>query len=842
MNNTQKAIAPSLLSHFRPISRAKRAFGEMTGDPVQKELGEYWRTVECVKAIDLSTKPDSYFAERIEAARLLRAGQTKQGIYSGLQIETFAIVREAARRAIGLDAFDVQLIAGMAMARGCLAELPTGEGKTLAAVFSACVRALSGRGVHILTFNDYLARRDAAWMGPVYRMLGLGVGCIQEGMSLSEKRAAYGCDVTYASAKEAGFDFLRDKVAYDRDAIVHRPFNFALIDEADSILIDEARIPLVISGAEVRASWDTHLLASVVRTLLPVRDFETDGEHRNVFLTDAGIEKVESVLGCGSLYAANNQTLLEAVYCALHARALLRLDVDYIVRGDRIEIVDEYTGRVVDKRHWPDGLQAAVEAKEGLFRNAQGRVLGSITLQHFFRLYPVVSGMTATAQSSADEICEFYGMRVVVIPPHTPSVRVDHPEVVFTHCEAKRRALVREISNVHALGRPILVGTASIKESEGLAADLRSAAIRCTVLNAKNDELEAGIIAKAGMLGAVTISTNMAGRGVDIKLGGSDESQRDAVLALGGLYVIGTNRHESLRIDRQLRGRAGRQGDPGASCFFISLEDDLFDHYGLSRMLMTRHRLSLQDEALAGNSIRREIAHAQRIIEGQNFGIRRTLFKFSSLVEVQRQIIQARREEALLGSGQPEMTTLDVSAEASSEFSLREPVLHREGVQRFGIDRMIEIERRATLFHLDRLWSDHLAWIQDVRDSIHLVHLGAREPIEEFIKWATDEFFSMEKSLDAAVISEITSIIRTKGPIDDELDRLRGPSSTWTYLVNDENQFGWGVEMVKPRKMAFFGIGDSLVAGPALIGSLIHGPLFMLTLLLNHIFHRKRKS
>jgi preprotein translocase subunit SecA len=450
--------------------------------------------------------------------------------------------------------------------------------------------------------------------------------------------------------------------------------------------------------------------------------------------------------------------------------------------------------------------------------------------------------MTATAQSAADEIYEFYGMRVVVIPPHTPSIRVDHPDVVLTHRDAKRRAIVREIINVHALGRPILVGTASIKESEGLAGDLRSAGINCTVLNAKNDELEAGIIAKAGMLGTVTISTNMAGRGVDIKLGGSDESQRDAVLALGGLYVIGTNRHESLRIDRQLRGRAGRQGDPGATCFFISLEDDLFDHYGLTKMLMTRHRLSLQDEALTDSSIRRKIAHAQRIIEGQNFDIRRTLFKFSSLVEIQRQIVQARREEALLGSGEPEVSALDDSAGASSKFSLREPVIYEEGVRRFGIGRMIEIERRATLFHLDRLWSDHLAWIQDTRDSIHLVHLGAREPLEEFLRWATDEFFSMEKGLDEAVISEIASIIQKNGPIDLDLERLRGPSSTWTYLVNDANQFGWGVEMVKARKMAFFGVGDSIALGPALIGPLIHGPLFMLTLLLEHIFRRKRKS
>jgi preprotein translocase subunit SecA len=308
-------------------------------------------------------------------------------------------------------------------------------------------------------------------------------------------------------------------------------------------------------------------------------------------------------------------------------------------------------------------------------------------------------------------------------------------------------------------------------------------------------------------------------------------------LGLGGLYVIGTNRHESLRIDRQLRGRAGRQGDPGATCFFVSLEDDLFDHYGLTKMLKTRHRLSLQDDALTSSSIRREIAHAQRIIERQNFDIRSTLFKFSSLVEVQRQIVQAWREEALLGSVEHEVLAPDDSAGASSKFSVREPELYEKGVRRFGIGRMIEIERRATLFHLDRLWSDHLAWIQDTRDSIHLVHLGAREPLEEFLKWGTDEFFRMKKCLDEAVISEIALIIQKNGPMDIDLDRLRGPSSTWTYLVSDENQFGWGIEMVKPRKMAFFGAGNSL-AGPAVINAVIHGPIFMLTLLLS--WRRKR--
>jgi preprotein translocase subunit SecA len=634
-----------------------------------------------------------------------------------------------------------------------------------------------------------------------------------------DKKAAYACDVTYAAAKEAGFDFLRDQIAYTHDRLVHRPFSFALVDEADSILIDEARIPLVISGADDRASLDTNRLAAIVKSLIPERDYETDAEHRNVFLTETGIEKIESIFGCGSLYDGSNQMLLEATYCALHAQALLRRDVDYIVRNDQIEIVDEYTGRVVENRHWPDGLQAAVESKEGLSRKNQGRILGSITLQHFFGQYPVVSGMTATAQSAADEFHEFYGMKVVVIPPHIASVRIDYPDLVFTHREAKRRAIVREIIEVHALGRPILVGTASIKESEELAADLRAAGICCAVLNAKNDELEAGIIARAGMLGAVTISTNMAGRGVDIKLGGNDESNRDAVAAMGGLYVIGTNRHESLRIDRQLRGRTGRQGDPGAMRFFISLEDDLFEWYGLSKPLMTKYRLSPQNDALPRGAIQREIAHAQRIIEGQNFDIRRSLCKYSSIVDIQRQIIQVRRDECLLGAAMESQRHMDA--------------LREEGQRRFGPDKFAELYRRATLFHLDQAWSNHLAWIQDTRDSIHLVNLGGREPIEEFRKWATDEFLKMQSQVDVEIVSEISAILRKDGSIDLDLERLKAPSSTWTYLVNDD-QFGLGVEMAKGKNIGYVKM--------AFASPLSTGFLLLLTMYLNHRSRRKRKS
>ena len=832
--------APALtFGPFRRMSQFKNLINRITGDPVKTSLDDYREIAKKIRSIDLSGKSDLQLSERrsqiAHAVSTESAGRGSDStnhsawLSPEVELEAFALVGEASRRSLRLDPFDSQMIAGLAMARGSIAELPTGEGKPLAAVFTACCRSLSGRGVHVLTFNDYLARRDAAWMGPVYRMLGLSVGCVQEGMHPSEKRAAYACDVTYTSAKEAGFDYLRDQLAYERDSLVHRPFNFALVDEADSILIDEARIPLVISGAEDRELLNTIRLDSVVKILIPGKHFNTDDEHRNVFLTDAGIERVESLLECGSLYVAENQFLLESIYCALHARALLRRDVDYIVRDGHIQVVDEYTGRVVHNRHWPDGLQAAVEAKEGLSRRTEGRVLGSITLQHFFRLYCAIGGMTATAQSAANEFFEFYGMTVVIIPPHMASIRVDYPDVVFTHRGAKRRALLREISEKHTLGRPILVGTASVKESEELASDLKLAGIRCSVLNAKNDEHEAGIIAGAGMLGAVTISTNMAGRGIDIKLGGKEELHRDAVAALGGLYVIGTNRHESLRIDGQLRGRAGRQGDPGSTRFFISLEDDLFEHYGLTKMLKTRHRIKNQNDPLPLRSIQREIAHAQRIIEGQNFDIRRSLYRYSSLVELQRQIIQSRREELLRGLDETG-SELESSyeSEVSLKFSACEPLLYEEGLRCFGRDTMSELERRATLFHIDRLWSNHLAWVQDTRDSIHLVNLGGKDPLEEFRKQATETFTVMMHEITQAVVTELSAIIRTKGPVDLDMERLNGPSSTWTYLVN-ESPFGWGTELIKARNLGF-----------ALSAWIYTGPLFILVLLLNRVFRRKQ--
>ncbi|MBS1226380.1 MAG: secA 2, partial [Candidatus Aminicenantes bacterium] len=633
------------------MSKFRTAFNRFRGHPVEDDLSAYSKTVRRIRqfqesaALGRRTGAELGLAASALRNRLVNTASPSQPdskpgrIPPGeARVEAYALALEAARRATGLAAHDVQIVAGLAMADGRIAELPTGEGKTLAAVFTAAFFALSGRPVHVLTFNDYLARRDAAWMGPAYRLLGLSVGTVQEGLDKPAKRAAYACDVVYATAKEAGFDYLRDRLAYEPGELVHRPFAAALVDEADSILIDEARIPLVISGAIGAGATDAPFLASIVQGLEPGRDFETDAERANVFPTDAGIRRIEALTGRGNLFAPENEALLGAVHCALHARALLERDVDYIVRAGRVEIVDEFTGRVMDKRHWPDGLQAAVEAKEGVRRGSEGAILGSITLQHFFRLYPTLCGMTATAAPSARELKEFYGLGVVVVPSHEPCVRADLPDVVFTHKASKLEALVHEIAGVHAAGRPVLVGTASVRESEELAGALDRAGVPCEVLNARNDELEASVIACAGAPGAVTISTNMAGRGTDIKLGGPNEEERERVAALGGLYVIGTNRHESRRIDDQLRGRSGRQGDPGSS------QDDVFERYGLGPRLFARYRLERRPEAVDDAVLRREILHGQRVIEGRNLDVRRALWNYTTLVDTQRRIVAGWRD------------------------------------------------------------------------------------------------------------------------------------------------------------------------------------------------------
>jgi preprotein translocase subunit SecA len=732
------------------------------------------------RAADLARAGDPELSER--AASLRRQVSEGAGL-DALLPDVFALVRETAHRVLGERPYDVQMLAGISLHQGKLVEMQTGEGKTLAAVAPVVLNALTGRGVHVLTYNDYLARRDAEWMGPVYERLGLTVGSIREGLSAAERRRAYGCDVTYLTVKEAGFDLLRDGLCLDPAAQVHRPFHLGLVDEADSLLIDEARIPLVIAGTLDEVRTDLGRLASIAgiaRRMKRGADYDTDEYAFNIFLTDDGVHRAEALLGSGNLFEGDNVRLQAELRNALHAEALLKRDVDYIVRDGRIELVDELTGRVAENRHWPDGLQAALEAKEGLRWQAEGKIFGSITVQHFLRKYPRLCGMTGTATPAAAELADIYNLEVVAVPPNRPCIRVDHPDVIHATREAKRRALIDEISANHATGRPILVGTVSVEESESLAADLSQGAIPCRVLNAKNDAEEAAIVAEAGALGAVTISTNMAGRGTDIRLGGADEAQRDAVMALGGLYVLGTNRHESRRVDDQLRGRAGRQGDPGSSRFIISLEDSLLQRCGIERLLPSKVQKRLKAGEESGEidhpAVRREVARVQRIVEGQHGDIRKRLLSYWEILEHQRVEIQAWRQAVLEGKPQDLL-------------SQRSPERWSQLCKECGEDLLREIERRITLVTIDRCWSDHLAEMQAVRDEVHLVVLGGRDPFAEFYRAAGAGFEALVDRIDDTIVEIFERIEITADGVDWDREGLRGPSSTWTYLIND-NVFG----------------------------------------------------
>ena len=732
----------------------RRWLSRLQGSTIDDDLGRFEASLAAIAGLEaeLSVLAEADLLARSHAlGDEARAGRPLHEI----QVRAYALGREAARRTLGLRPFDVQVIAALALHEGAVVEMPTGEGKTLAAVMPASLHALGGRGVHVLTFNDYLARRDAEWMAPVYRALGLTVDWIGGAKTPAERRRAYAADVTYVTAKEAGFDRLRDLLALDADDLVHRELHFALVDEADSLLVDEARVPLVIAGSAPRTASSAVRMAELVASLEPSVHFDTDEHGRNVELTEAGFERAEQVLGCGNLLAEENYAPLTELHCALHARALLRRDADYLVRDGRIAIVDELTGRVVADRHWPDGLQAALEAKEGLERRTEGRILGSITVQHFLRGYPRLCGMTGTARDAAGELREFYGLPVVVVPPNRPMIRVDEPDVVFTHRDAKEAAVVEEVHRAHATGRPVLVGTLTVEESERVATRLHTGGVACQLLNARDDAREARVVAEAGAPGAVTIATNMAGRGTDIRLGGADESRREAVLATGGLYVIGTNRHETRRVDLQLRGRAGRQGDPGTSRFFVSLEDDLLVRYGVDRLIPEHARPARQDAPIESAVVRGEIARAQRIVEGQDHEIRRTLWRYASAIEEGRRLVHDRRQALLRGEVEPDVwrheDRYDALVAAAGPAALR------------------GAETRVTLMHIDRAWSDYLALVADLREGIHLVGLGGQDPLSRFKVQAAEAFRAMQADVDACVRKSLAVV----GPAGDGLDLSR---------------------------------------------------------------------
>ncbi|HEY3743420.1 MAG TPA: hypothetical protein VGL53_26420 [Bryobacteraceae bacterium] len=646
-------------------------------------------------------------------------------------IHTIAASAAAAERILGLTMHDVQLVGALALTDGKIVEMQTGEGKTLAAVPAAAwfARQGTGGGVHVMTVNDYLARRDARWMGPIYEALGLAVGFVNSGMTAADRRAAYACDITYVTANECGFDLLRDQLCLDPAEQVHRPFHAAVIDEADSILIDEARIPLVIAGGGAAGEHDFAVAADLlVEHWHRGAQFQLDDFGRNISLTDYGIRLAERQFRCANLYAERNLPILTAVIDAIHARTLLRRDVDYIVKNGAIESVDEFKGRIAKDRRWPAGLHTAIEVKERVRVKTQGTVLGSITLQNLVGLYPQLCGMTGTAYTQRDEFRELYGLDVEVIPTHRPMIRVDAPDRSFRSKYEKEAAVVTEIQKVHATARPVLVGTASVEESERLGSRLH--AIPHQVLNARNDEAEAAIIAQAGARGAVTISTNMAGRGTDIQLG-------EGVAALGGLHVIGTNRHESRRIDHQLRGRAGRQGDPGSSQFFVSEEDDLFVRFRMEDV-----------------NIHQDADSIQRTAEGQNLDIRLFLWKYEAVIEGQRQGWQARRQAVLTG---------ETACES-------------------------ELARLTTLLVMDEFWSGHLAAITELRQGVHWVSWGGRDPLHEYLTAVDAMYRDMEETLDAAVAERIEEV--QSGRIE---PNERG--ATWTYLTTDQ-PFGTWTERV----------------------------------------------
>ena len=681
-----------------------------------------------------------------------------------------AIAREASVRTTSLRPFDVQLQAALRMLAGDVVEMATGEGKTLSGAIAAAGYAIGGRHVHVITINDYLARRDAEWMGPLIEALGLTVGWVTADSTADERRKAYKCDVTYGSVNEIGFDVLRDQLVTDVDDLVSPNPDVAVIDEADSVLVDEALVPLVLAGTTHRETPKVELIR-MVGELTEGKDYETDSDSRNVHLTESGAQKLETKLGGINLYSEEHvgSTLTE-VNVALHAHVLLQRDVHYIVRDNAVHLINSSRGRIAQLQRWPDGLQAAVEAKEGIETTETGEVLDTITVQALIDRYPTVCGMTGTALAAGEQLRQFYKLGVSPIPPNTPNIREDEEDRVYVTAAAKAAAIVEHIVEVHKTRQPVLVGTRDVAESEDLHERLVKAGVPAVVLNAKNDAEEAAVIAEAGALGSVTVSTQMAGRGTDIRLGGSDEGDHDDVAELGGLHVIGTGRHNTERLDNQLRGRAGRQGDPGSSVFFSSWEDDVVAaHLDANKLPMQTD----EDGRIVSPKAASYLDSAQRIAEGRMLDVHANTWRYNQLIAQQRAILVERRD------------TLLRTPTARDELRELSPDRYDELVEQVGEEKLEKICRLIMLYHLDRGWADHLAFLADIRESIHLRALGRQNPLDEFHRMAVDAF----ASLAADAIEAAQQTFDTAASIEDEpgvdLSKLARPTSTWTYMVHD---------------------------------------------------------
>ena len=816
---------------------------KVVGSKNDREVKRMSRLVERINVLEpeLESLDDAALRARTEEFRgRLEAGENLDGLLS----EAFATVREAGKRVMGMRHFDVQMIGGMTLNSGRIAEMKTGEGKTLVATLAVYLNALPGKGVHVVTVNDYLASRDAEWMRPLYEFLGLSVGVIRAGQSGEEKREAYACDITYGTNNEFGFDYLRDNMAFSLEDKVQRGLHYAIVDEVDSILIDEARTPLIISGA-VDENTELYQVVDRLATQLTAcedpedpasGDFLLDEKHKQVEVTETGHHRVEELMrGEGllgeedSLYAAQNLNLLQHMHSALRARHLYHRDVDYIVAEGQVVIVDEHTGRTMPGRRWSEGLHQAVEAKEGVPVQRESQTLASTTFQNYFRLYEKLAGMTGTADTEAFEFRQIYGLDVVVIPTNKPLIRRDLNDLVYLTAEEKFEAIIKDVQAETEAGRPVLVGTASIETSEYLAGLMKQAGIAFSVLNAKQHQSEAEIIAQAGRPGAVTIATNMAGRGTDIMLGGNWEAEaarldnpspeqlerlkaewqerHDAVLAAGGLHVIGSERHESRRIDNQLRGRAGRQGDPGSTRFFLSLEDSLMRLFGSDRVQRMMKALGLEHgEAIEHKMVSNAVERAQKKVESRNFDIRKQLLEYDDVANDQRRVIYEQRNEILAAEEvaeavagiREEVLELAISDyvppqslpeqwdlpgledHLRAEFNLEAPVvqwaeednrfheeqlrerlhaLHREAyeekVEQAGEALMRRFEKQVMLQVLDTRWKEHLQSMDHLRRGIHLRGYAQKNPKQEYKR----ESFELFQSLLANIKSDVTRIL-----------------------------------------------------------------------------------
>lgn len=726
--------------------------------------------------------------------------------------EAFAVVREAARRVLGMRPFDVQLVGGIVLHQGKIAEMKTGEGKTLVATMPVYLNALLGRGVHVVTVNDYLARRDSEWMGKVYRFLGLSVGCIVHGLSDQERKKAYQADVTYGTNNEFGFDYLRDNMKFRLEDMVQRELYYAIVDEVDSILIDEARTPLIISGPSEKSTELYHRVNRIVLKLKKDEHFTVDEKSQTVVLTEEGVAKVEELLGVDNLYDPHHIDLLHHVNQALKAHYLFKRDVHYVVKGGKVIIVDEFTGRLMPGRRYSDGLHQALEAKEGVRIENENQTLATITFQNYFRMYEKLAGMTGTAETEAEEFAKIYKLDVIVIPTHKKMIRIDYPDCIYKTEKEKFRAVVREIVELHRQGRPVLVGTVSIEKSERLSAMLKKEGIPHQVLNAKHHEKEAEIIARAGQRGAVTISTNMAGRGTDIILG-------EGVAELGGLHVIGTERHESRRIDNQLRGRAGRQGDPGSSRFYLSLEDDLMRIFASDKIARIMEKIGMEDDVpIEHPLVTKAIENAQKQVEAHNFSIRKQLLEFDDVMNTQREIIYRQRREALAGGNlkpviedmirdvvdsmvntycgedvRPDEWNLEgLIREFSSSTGivlkkeeletfrdlegirtfLYEAALKRYGEreQELGTELLRQLEGFILLQNVDNHWKDHLLSMDHLKEGIGLRGYGQEDPL---VAYKREAHYLFDEMIERIKADTVKMLFRIRIQKEEEVSRLQ---------------------------------------------------------------------